>query len=371
MAQTGRGAPCGASNRGWACLTLLAFLAATVTGCSIADDDEPAREPTTVATDRHGKAPRNALRFDWNGDAREDLAWQDRNTKALTVWRMAGTSLLGATPAGRTTNTLFSVRARLIGSDPCFDQVEYDGTTLTVIDRFQDLASNTCVAAGQPGPAQAFRYAPAGWSLVAVEGSYDGSRQNQVLWRHATGTVGIWKLAPDGSVAASGFPATVPPRWTLADARGDYDGDGRSDLLWRDSDGTVAIWRMTSLDRIADVAFIGTAPPERWTLADGAGDYDGDGRSDLLWVDADGNVVIWSVDLAGGSFRARPLGSAGPGWRVLDGSSDLNGDARSDIVWQHASGAVAVWLVNQTGVIDSRQVGVMDPAWELVSRSRR
>jgi hypothetical protein len=364
-------APRGARGGRRAHAALVACMAAALAGCSPTDDDPGPPDPPASATDRDVKAPRNSLRFDWNADAREDLAWQHRDTKALTVWRMAGTTVLGTAAAGRTADALFSLRARLVGTDPCFDQVEYDGATLTLVDRYQDIASNTCVPAGHPGAPRVVQHAPPGWSLVAAEGSYDGSRQNQLLWRSATGTVGIWKLGPDGSIAASGFPATASPQWTIVDARGDYDGDGRTDVLWRNAEGTVAIWRMTALDAVADTVFFGTAPIGRWRLADGAGDYDGNGRSDLLWVDVDGNVVIWFLDMAARSFRAVSLGSAGPGWRVLDASSDLNGDARSDIVWQDLSGAVAVWLVNERGIIGARPIGTIDPAWELVSRSMR
>jgi len=364
-------APRSVSDRRRTGRLMAACIAVAIAGCADVGGDPAPDEATASASERTAKAPRNALRFDWNADAREDLAWQHRDTKSLVVWRMAGATLLGTTAAGRTADPLFSLRARLIGADACFDQIEYDGTTLSVVDRVHDLATNACVHAGHPGAPRTIQYAPPGWSLVAAEGSYDGSRQNQLLWRSSTGTVGIWKLGPDGSIAASGFPATAPPQWTIIDARGDYDGDGRTDVLWRNARGTVAMWRMTGLDSVADTVFFGTAPPDAWTLADGAGDYDGNGRSDLLWVDAAGNVVIWYLDVAARSFRAVPLGSAGPDWRVLDASSDLNGDARSDIVWQSRSGEIAVWLVNERGIIGARTVGRIDPEWELVSRSAR
>ena len=71
----------------------------------------------------------------------------------------------------------------------------------------------------------------------------------------------------------------------------DFDGDGRSDILWRnDSTGANAIWRsansatpqtMTAVTNLA------------WKVV-GVGDFDGDGRSDILWRnDSSGPNAIW------------------------------------------------------------------------------
>jgi hypothetical protein len=35
----------------------------------------------------------------------------------------------------------------------------------------------------------------------------------------------------------------------------------------------------------------------------------------------------------------------GPGWRAA-GSGDFNGDGKSDILWQHEGGQAAVWMMN-------------------------
>ena len=36
---------------------------------------------------------------------------------------------------------------------------------------------------------------------------------------------------------------SAPTTWTIV-GTGDFDGDGKSDMLWRDGSGNVAIWFM-------------------------------------------------------------------------------------------------------------------------------
>jgi hypothetical protein len=314
------------------------------------------------------KAPRQAIRFDWNFDGREDIAWQNRATGAGQVWRMNGTTIIGSGEswgAGAAFDVV-SLRARLIGSDRCQDFVESSGDTLLLWDRVFDALLNTCT--DSPSRTYAARHSAAGWRLFAVDGNYDGSPNNQALWRNAAGTVAIWKFGANGVIAEAGFPATAPNEWTLVDARGDYDGDGRTDVLWQNEQGVVAMWRMTDIRGVAGASFFGAAPRSQWSLVEGAGDYDGDGRSDLLWLSNSGAVVIWFLDPASQRFTAASVGTVGPGIRVLDGTSDFNGDGRSDLVLQDAAGVVTIWLMSGAQIVASASLGAVGSEWRYVNR---
>jgi hypothetical protein len=75
---------------------------------------------------------------------------------------------------------------------------------------------------------------------------------------------------------------------------GDFNGDGKSDILWRNaSTGEVDMWLMNGLASTASVPLL--AAPS-WVVA-GVGDYNGDGKSDILWRNTTtGQVDEWQMN---------------------------------------------------------------------------
>ena len=79
----------------------------------------------------------------------------------------------------------------------------------------------------------------------------------------APATVAIWLL--NGlQVSQTGGLGTVPSNWIIAET-GDFNGDGKSDILWRDNNtGAVAIWFMNGL-QVSSSAGVGTVGLD-WTI---------------------------------------------------------------------------------------------------------
>jgi len=107
--------------------------------------------------------------------------------------------------------------------------------------------------------------------------------------------------------------------WRVA-GTGDFDGDGRSDILWHNSaTGENYLYFMNGLSittrgfmRIADLA---------WDVA-ALGDYDGDGKADILWRNgATGETYLFPMD----GMSVKPSEGlvrtiANPDWHVVYGS---------------------------------------------------
>jgi hypothetical protein len=56
-----------------------------------------------------------------------------------------------------------------------------------------------------------------------------------LLWRDTSGNTAMWFLN-GASVLSTGGLGNVPIAWSVV-LTGDFNGDGRADLLWRDTSG--------------------------------------------------------------------------------------------------------------------------------------
>ena len=141
----------------------------------------------------------------------------------------------------------------------------------------------------------------------------------------------------------------------------DFNGDGKSDILWRDVSGDTAIWLMNGATTAQGVS-LGNVPTN-WSVV-GSRDFNGDGHSDILWRASDGTTSIWFM--RNGQFlRGDSLGVIPAEWSVA-GTGDFNGDGKGDILWRDTAGDVWIWLMNGATVMDSVVLGQVPTTWSIV-----
>ena len=56
------------------------------------------------------------------------------------------------------------------------------------------------------------------------------------------------------------------------------------------------------------------------------------------------------------------LGNPGPSWHAK-GTGDFNGDGRADILWQNDSGEAAIWEMNGTNILAAATIANPGPTW--------
>ncbi len=140
---------------------------------------------------------------------------------------------------------------------------------------------------------------------------------------------GIGTIANDDAIVLSGLTSTSH----------DFNGDGRSDILWRSDSGAVATWNMN--DRSYGGLVIANVSND-WHTA-GTGDFNGDGKADILWRNDSGAVATW--DMNDRSYGGLVIANVSNDWHIA-GTGDFNGDGKADILWRNDSGAVATWDMN-------------------------
>jgi phage-related protein len=62
------------------------------------------------------------------------------------------------------------------------------------------------------------------------------------LWRNTSGLVYLWEM--DGTtISGGGSVFNLSADWTYQDV-GDFNADGKADILWRNDSGQIYIWEM-------------------------------------------------------------------------------------------------------------------------------
>lgn len=134
----------------------------------------------------------------------------------------------------------------------------------------------------------------------------------------------------------------------------DINGDGRSDLVWHNANGgRTGYWLMNG----ATPTSTRDLPVAIGYRIAATGDFNGDGRLDLLWTSNANDLWMWPGN-ASGTFGSVSLGYAASGWQVV-GSGDVNGDGRSDLLWHNATtGRFGYWLMNGATATQTREFPV-------------
>ena len=234
--------------------------------------------------------------LDFNGDAKDDLLWRNSNTGQNVMWLLDGTSII---------NSL---------------------SIISVVDtNFK----------------------------VGGVGDFDGDGKSDILWRHVTDGRNVIWLMNAGSLISGGQLFTVINNYKILGIA-DFNGDGKSDILWRHiNNGFNGIWLMNGFTLQNSKTGIVSVIDTNWEIK-GVGDFNGDGKSDILWRHTINNSnVMWLMNGTNllGSYAFYSM--ADTGYSVA-GIGDFNGNGKSDILWRHTtSGRNVIWFMNGHNIVSS------------------
>jgi hypothetical protein len=290
--------------------------------------------------------------------------------------------------------------------------------------------SNTQVAnSGTAGiqNTNVFGQVPLTWQIVAQR-DFVGNGSSSLLWRDNVGDVGVWLMTTvgnNGGTATCGLPVagqigsvtsfgTVPTTWSVA-GTGEFNANGQGDILWEDPSGNLTVWLMNGAtttgtrsigkvpagytvvgaDRHGWIFFnnpttndvtiwvvkcpgnsssctvtstdVGKAPAQ-WSIK-GLGDLDGNGVTDIVWMDTGNDVGTWFLGDPGDVptfVTSTVYGTVPSQWSIAQ-TGDMNGDGTADILWTDTSGNVGAWFMQGKAISAVASYGNVGTSWTVQS----
>jgi len=142
----------------------------------------------------------------------------------------------------------------------------------------------------------------------------------------------------------------------------DFDGDRRSDLVWISRDGRLSIWYMNGT-AVRETSILPMAAGDSVV---GIGDFNHDTRSDVLVETSLGATELWILD--GRQAASKIKLAENRSWLVA-ATGDFNGDGNADIVWRNNEGVHVIWLMDGSGAKEQAPLSG-SAEWRLLPPTR-
>jgi hypothetical protein len=243
----------------------------------------------------------------------------------------------------KTAGEVFSVASITFGQSLLFDFYHESTHVLTqllknVLGRFSHRTRSDF---GPSVPAVAASLAP---DLLAINTATPSARS--ALWYYKGDNAG--NLVPGRTLVDSGGWGPINDIFPV----GDMNSDGYSDILIKDTSGNLSLVHGHgdgTVSAAVAIAPVGWGGPFGHYMTAAPGDFDGDGRPDLLSVDYGGIMTLFPSNGADGF--ATPVGVASPSLPAMGGLGfwaqfdqllpvgDFDGDGKADLIAREASGA--------------------------------
>ena len=180
----------------------------------------------------------------------------------------------------------------------------------------------------------------AGLAVVLLLASAKLQGQVALHLQHDDGRVGVWKLDGLHLRASLEYEPPRPPEGFALVGAGDFNGDGKPDLLFESGAGDPVVWHMDRELRIGSRELDRLPVGERVALVV---DWDDDGLADLLTRDGFGAVAVRSRNARGKWQAAAVLALIPDAWRLI-GTGDFDGNGERDLLLERAGLGVEAWL---------------------------
>jgi len=217
-----------------------------------------------------------------------------------------------------------------------------------------------------------------GWKSVSVigtdfhrypraftAGTWDSDALSDVMVQHSDGS--LW-LYPGTASGPLGAPRLIGNGWKIYNhvfPAGDFDGNGLSDLLARRPDGGLVLYSGNGSGGFLNTTRQVGNGWNIFTSVFSPGDFNGDGRSDVIARTREGLLYLYPGNGSGGWLPRRLIGRGWNAFSTIISSGDFNGDGRSDVLARSWGGSLFMYPGNGSGgFLARRGVG---SGWNMFS----
>lgn len=171
----------------------------------------------------------------------------------------------------------------------------------------------------------------------------------------------------NGTGPASAPSTSIRPANAGSNGSTDLNGDGNADVLFQNAAGQLVVWSLNGAGGVKNSTNFYTGALGPWRVV-GSADFNNDGIADILFQDSRGQLVVWHLNGTGGISSSSNL-FADPlyDWRVV-ATGDLNRDGHADIVFQNDAGKIFVWYLRGSEEVVASGYLYAEPLspWRLV-----
>jgi len=307
---------------------------------------------TESEDDKIGRIPAlglSTVTHNFNVDGKSDILWRDTSGN-VALWLMNGSQVVSSGPIASVPNSFAVVGQRDFDGDGDADLLWRDTSGNVYMWFMKGLSTNSSAALGN---------VPTTWTVKGT-GDMNGDGKGDILWQDSSGNVAVWFMSGSNVMFTTTLGGVDPAVWGIAAT------DAVGDIFWRDSSGNLAVWRVTS-GGLASTVSLGNVPLN-WQIA-GIGDFNADNNPDILFRDSNtGTLAIWFLNSSAQVQSTATVGTvpASSTWRIAQ-LGDYNGNGISDILWIDGSGNLAIWFMNAASIASTASLGTVGTSWTVQS----
>jgi hypothetical protein len=205
-----------------------------------------------------------------------------------------------------------------------------------------------------------------GWQMVG-SGDFDQDGNPDIVWQNQnTGQNAVWFMKGTIQTAATLLQSAGDMNWKLVGVA-DFNGDGLPDLLWQNLvTAQNAVWLMRGVNATSYNLIVSNGDPN-WRIV-ATGDFNGDGKADIILRNqSTGQNAVWymnGLNMISGELLHSASGvevnEMDADWKIV-GAGDYNSDGKLDLLWRHCTlGLEACWFLNGGLVLGSAYLNKQD-----------